>query len=433
MVKQKIELERFLENLYLKKDEEQFEYIKEINPHFSTYAKPGDMLIIMNKPPRNQQLSAEAKKDLEAAQKDAQKVADIRKTLPATSETAETEPALAAIDTSCLDLDNHATVCTNQRYGSFDAIKSSSQSKVPTQQDVMNFFQPILEKGCTDDPTNCATTGIGAYLAASDKTGDNAKGMEQMKSLLDELNDLMKDHAKKMNVHTSKAVKNTQRQVFLEKKRALLKELKSKINKNMMRAIDLPVDGKLKTNLGLSTKANIYQARGNKTIVGVKGGYASRYAYVAKISKLLKTGGYIAAAVGTTQTMYKAYSICSIEPDSAVAKQHNLSQSDLDDACEYQTGQSIAKSAGLVAGGMGGGVAGTYVVCNIAFGLETFGTSLFWCALVAGGVSAAAGSYYGAEWMSGLLDYTEGKLGNEIYLRGKISAAKISGEETLYQ
>lgn len=434
IIKQKIELDRFLENIYLKKDQEQFDYIKEINPHIDVYAMPGDMLIIMNKPPKNRKLDDEAEKDLEAAQKDAQQVAETRKTLPEADEAEEIKLELAAIDTSCLNIDNHVTTCTSQNYGSFDTIKSSAQHREPTQQDVINFFQPILEKGCTDDPTNCVTTGIGAYLAASDRTGGNKEALDRMKALIDELNELSEDHAKKMNEAGSNASKKALKETFYEKRRVILDKLKSDVNKNMMRAIDLPVDKKLKTTLGLSTKANIYQARGNKTIVGVKGGYASRYAYVAKMAKWLQRGGYLAAAIGTAQTMYEAKAICSIEPNSAIAKQHNLTQSDLDDACAYQLGQSIARSAGLVAGGMGGGIAATWLVCTIAFGLPSGGTSFFFCALVAGGAGAAAGSYYGSGTMSwGLDKLQEHLVKDEMYLEGRISASKISGEEDLYQ
>lgn len=236
-----------------------------------------------------------------------------------------------------------------------------------------------------------------------------------------------------MNATTTKEVKKAQRNQFLERKRDILNQLKSKLNKNMMKAIDLPIDRKLKTNLGISTKANIYQARGNKKIVGVKGGYASRYTYVAKLAKTLKVGGYIASFIGTAQTMYEAYAMCTIEPNSLIAKKYNLSQNDLDDACAYQTSQSVAKSAGLAAGGMAGGYAG-YLLCNAIFSVETAGTSVFWCALVVVGVAAAGVSYGGAEGMSWLLDkIEEDGLKNEIYLQGKTNASKISKEEDLYR
>jgi hypothetical protein len=37
----------------------------------------------------------------------------------------------------------------------------------------------------------------------------------------------------------------------------------------------------------------------------------------------------------------------------------------------------------------------TYLTCNLVFGLETAGTSLLWCGVVAGG----AGGYFGANYI----------------------------------
>jgi hypothetical protein len=44
-----------------------------------------------------------------------------------------------------------------------------------------------------------------------------------------------------------------------------------------------------------------------------------------------------------------------------------------------------------VVGGGFGGIATAYVTCNLVFGIESAGTSLLWCGIVAG----AAGSYLG--------------------------------------
>ncbi len=51
---------------------------------------------------------------------------------------------------------------------------------------------------------------------------------------------------------------------------------------------------------------------------------------------------------------------------------------------------------GSISGGAGGGLAGSYVVCNMLFGLQTGGTSLLWCGIVAGG----AGGLIGGNLMS---------------------------------
>ncbi|MCW8934913.1 MAG: hypothetical protein OQK98_09325 [Gammaproteobacteria bacterium] len=49
---------------------------------------------------------------------------------------------------------------------------------------------------------------------------------------------------------------------------------------------------------------------------------------------------------------------------------------------------------GSVAGGTGGGIASACITCNLVFGLETAGTSLLWCGIVAG----VAGGYFGGKY-----------------------------------
>ena len=50
---------------------------------------------------------------------------------------------------------------------------------------------------------------------------------------------------------------------------------------------------------------------------------------------------------------------------------------------------------GSIGGGALGGFSGAYFTCNIFFGIETAGTSLLWCGLVAGGLGAYAGGTAG--------------------------------------
>ena len=47
-----------------------------------------------------------------------------------------------------------------------------------------------------------------------------------------------------------------------------------------------------------------------------------------------------------------------------------------------------------VYGGAGGGALTSYLTCNAIFGLESGGTSLLWCGIVAG----AAGGYFGGKY-----------------------------------
>lgn len=62
---------------------------------------------------------------------------------------------------------------------------------------------------------------------------------------------------------------------------------------------------------------------------------------------------------------------------------------------------------GSLGGGVGGGMLATYLTCNVLFGIETAGTSLLWCGIVAG----VGGSYVGGKYLG---DGT-GWLGGKIY------------------
>jgi len=52
------------------------------------------------------------------------------------------------------------------------------------------------------------------------------------------------------------------------------------------------------------------------------------------------------------------------------------------------------KALGGITGGGAGGFAVSYGTCTLIFSLPTGGTSMFWCALVAG----ASGGYLGGKW-----------------------------------
>ncbi len=55
-----------------------------------------------------------------------------------------------------------------------------------------------------------------------------------------------------------------------------------------------------------------------------------------------------------------------------------------------------------------GASAGTYLICNIVFGIESAATSLLWCALIAGGIGAGAGSNYASK---------QGRAGGEFFYK----------------
>lgn len=65
--------------------------------------------------------------------------------------------------------------------------------------------------------------------------------------------------------------------------------------------------------------------------------------------------------------------------------------------CNKTKFAETGRVAGSVGGGMLGGSAAAYATCNLLFGLETAGTSLLWCAVVAGAAGSYAGSTYGGD------------------------------------
>ncbi len=54
---------------------------------------------------------------------------------------------------------------------------------------------------------------------------------------------------------------------------------------------------------------------------------------------------------------------------------------------------------GSVIGESSMGFAAAYGTCNVLFGLESAGTSLLWCGIVAGVVGGYAGGKYGGEFL----------------------------------
>jgi hypothetical protein len=103
---------------------------------------------------------------------------------------------------------------------------------------------------------------------------------------------------------------------------------------------------------------------------GALEGAVAKAAVLAKVSKGLKIGGWAAFVVIT------GYQLITATPEER------------------------PRVVTAAAGGLAGGVVGSYVVCNLIFGLETLGWSLLFCGLVAGG----AGGYVGSEVAGDIYD-----------------------------
>jgi hypothetical protein len=95
------------------------------------------------------------------------------------------------------------------------------------------------------------------------------------------------------------------------------------------------------------------------------------------MAKNLKRVGYVGIALTGIDAAANIQKACTVGDDAACSKSKYT-----------QTG----RAGGIVLGGTLGGYA-AYAGCNILFGLESFGTSLFWCSLVVG----AGAGYYGSK------------------------------------
>lgn len=139
-----------------------------------------------------------------------------------------------------------------------------------------------------------------------------------------------------------------------------------------------------KNSLGLSTKSMVHQWKSQTGAVTNIPGFAKNYDKVAKLSKTLKGAGYVGIALDVGQSGVKIHEACTIGSEQQCTK------------TSFQEGGRLG---GIVVGGAGGGVLATYVTCNLIFGIETAGTSLLWCGIVAGVAGSYAGGKYGGDFM----------------------------------
>lgn len=148
----------------------------------------------------------------------------------------------------------------------------------------------------------------------------------------------------------------------------------------------------IKNGLGLSTKSIVHQWKtqpGNVTDIP---GFSKNYDKVARLSKTLKGAGYVGIALDVGRSGVKIHEACTIGTDQQCAK------------TSFKEGGRLS---GSVAGGYFGGASIAYITCNVIFGIETFGTSLLWCGIVAG----SAGGLVGGKYMGKVGEFS----GEKIY------------------
>ncbi len=136
--------------------------------------------------------------------------------------------------------------------------------------------------------------------------------------------------------------------------------------------------------LGLSTKSIVHQWKTQTGPVNRIPGFDKNFNNVAKLSSVLRKAGYVGIALDVGQSGLKIHEACTVGTDQECAK------------TSFKEGGRLT---GSVAGGGFGGFATAYVTCNVIFGIESAGTSLLWCGIVAGAAGSYVGGKYGGEYV----------------------------------
>jgi len=143
---------------------------------------------------------------------------------------------------------------------------------------------------------------------------------------------------------------------------------------------------KTKSNLGLSTKSILHQWKAQAgPVVGVPG-FEKNFIKTVKLSRVLKGAGYVGIALDVGQSGFKIHQACTVGTDKQCVK------------TGFKEGGRLT---GSIVGGTGGGYAAAYGTCNLLFGLESAGTSLLWCGIVAGVAGGYLGGKYGGKYLEG--------------------------------
>lgn len=171
---------------------------------------------------------------------------------------------------------------------------------------------------------------------------------------------------------------------YFAQRRALYTQLDQAVNGMVRRELFGRSAGTqgIKKQLGISSKAVTHQWKASGQITSV-GKLRENYQALIRTSKTFSRLGYVAIGVDVLGGIANIAEVCTSMPDSA--------------SCSKVKFTETGKVAGSIGGGMLAGSATAYATCNVLFGLETAGTSLLWCAVVAGAVGSYGGSKYGGD------------------------------------
>jgi len=147
----------------------------------------------------------------------------------------------------------------------------------------------------------------------------------------------------------------------------------------------------IKSGLGLNTRSILHQWKSQPGSVTTVPGFARNFGHVTKLTNTLKRAGYVGIALDGTQSVVKIHEACTVGTDKQCTR------------TSFKEGGRFAGSASV---GAAGGLAASYLTCNVVFGIESAGTSLLWCGIVAGMVGGYVGGKVGSdvgEWGGDIL------------------------------
>lgn len=205
--------------------------------------------------------------------------------------------------------------------------------------------------------------------------------VKQVESILQQIDSLY--------VQTYKKYGHLRSQDFFAKRKALYIQLNQAINGMMRRELfgqDV-LPSKIKNQLGISTKATLHQWRMQGGADSIKG-FNNNYHRLTRTAKTFSRLGYVAIGLDIIGGVANIHKACVEASTSA--------------HCEKAKFTETSKTGASILGGIAAGGLVAYSTCNLLFGLETAGSSLVWCGIVAG----AAGGYIGSK--------TGGRVGEKI-------------------
>lgn len=164
---------------------------------------------------------------------------------------------------------------------------------------------------------------------------------------------------------------------FFERRRALFKKLDFSLGSVARKGMSLDDDAKVKKSLGLSSKSIVHHWK--TAGIGKIPGYSTHYERLATGARYARNAGYIGITLDAALAVMEIHEACTAGDDKA---------------CQVVAYREGGKLVGSIGGGTIG--AGASYGC-LAVGVTSAGIGGVACAVILGGLGAAAGGHFGGE------------------------------------